>query len=193
VKDVGSREHKRNPIMTLIHIEPVPFGPDEIRAVSRGEKPQCRMAILTSQTCGEPCWHAEEDICRCSCGGKNHGCLKDGNGKQPIRTRKIAGERYKLVAVGSGCRELAQELNGRQWKQVEKPFRDQNGRLHQYRYHWRETDPGAPARVLFASQSEVDRWPELAAYKGQRERPCVCWEIEVWPDAPREAVIQRGE
>lgn len=170
-------------------LEYVPFGPDEVRAVSRGERPQCRLAILTSTTCGEACWHALEDVCRCSCGGKNHGCLRDGNGVQPVRTRKIAGERYKLRAVGEGSREIAEELNRRQWKQVERPIVTHDGKRMQYKYRWRETDPGAPARVTYATQSEVERWPELAAYRGQRERPAICWEIEVWPKAPSEPVI----
>ena len=30
-------------------------------------------ATLTSAPCTSSCWHAEEYLCRCSCGGKNHG------------------------------------------------------------------------------------------------------------------------
>ena len=30
-------------------------------------------ATLTDAPCTSKCWHAEEDVCRCSCGGKNHG------------------------------------------------------------------------------------------------------------------------
>lgn len=33
-------------------------------------------ALYTEHTCGDACWHAHEDICRCSCGGRNHGCLR---------------------------------------------------------------------------------------------------------------------
>jgi hypothetical protein len=67
--------------------------------------------ILTSTTCGVACWHAHEDICRCSCGGKNHGILKNG-GEQPERTCKINGKVYKLVAVGEwlDIRKQASEL-----------------------------------------------------------------------------------
>ena len=28
---------------------------------------------LTNAPCTAKCWHAEEDVCRCSCGGKHHG------------------------------------------------------------------------------------------------------------------------
>lgn len=66
---------------------------------------------LTGSTCGEACWHAREEICRCSCGGKNHGCLKSGNGEHPERTAKIDGKRYKLAAVGATVHDDAQRLN----------------------------------------------------------------------------------
>ena len=50
-------------------------------------------------TCGEACWHAREDVCRCSCSGKNHGILKRDGQEQPARTRRIGHTRLKLVAV----------------------------------------------------------------------------------------------
>jgi len=58
------------------------------------------IAIFTSQTCGEACWHAREDVCRCSCGGRNHGCLRNGSGARPERTSRISGIMYRLRAVG---------------------------------------------------------------------------------------------
>jgi hypothetical protein len=30
-------------------------------------------ATLSTAPCTVSCWNAEEDVCRCSCGGKNHG------------------------------------------------------------------------------------------------------------------------
>lgn len=57
-------------------------------------------AVLTGSTCGQACWEAREDICRCSCGGKNHGTLKHG-GDRPERTCKIHGRFYRLGAIGS--------------------------------------------------------------------------------------------
>lgn len=48
-------------------------------------------------TCGEACWNAKEHVCRCSCGGKNHGIwLKGGRAE---RTHKHNGHMYKLIAV----------------------------------------------------------------------------------------------
>jgi hypothetical protein len=56
------------------------------------------VAFFSDITCGEGCWKAKEDICRCSCGGKNHGInLRGGNAN---RTAKIGGHRYELMAVG---------------------------------------------------------------------------------------------
>lgn len=62
------------------------------------------MAILTGSTCGDACWHAREDICRCSCAGKNHGILTVG-GTQPVRNSKVQGEFFELVAVIPGRME----------------------------------------------------------------------------------------
>jgi len=54
---------------------------------------------LTGSTCGDACWHAREEICRCSCGGKNHGILNNPDNPQPKRTRKIGGKFYELIAI----------------------------------------------------------------------------------------------
>ena len=62
--------------------------------------------FVSGQTCGDACWHAREDVCRCSCGGANHGILLNNGGEQPTRTRKIGGLFYELVAIipkAAGC------------------------------------------------------------------------------------------
>jgi len=65
------------------------------------------MAILTGHTCGEACWHARELVCRCSCGGANHGILKLANGIQPDRTMRKGDDVYTLAAVASSYTEAA--------------------------------------------------------------------------------------
>jgi hypothetical protein len=62
------------------------------------------IAILTAATCGHGCWHAREDVCRCSCGGQNHGILGRG-GERPTRTCRIQGALFELVAVVPGRSE----------------------------------------------------------------------------------------
>ena len=54
--------------------------------------------VLTGHTCGDHCWHARELVCRCSCGGANHGIMLRG-GTRPQRTRKIGGNFYELVSI----------------------------------------------------------------------------------------------
>ena len=58
---------------------------------------QAILAVLTEATCGTSCWEAREDVCRCSCGGKNHGIATQG--KRAARTCKAGRARYELVAV----------------------------------------------------------------------------------------------
>ena len=55
--------------------------------------------LMSGHTCGDHCWHAKELVCRCSCGGANHGILLTKDGKQPTRTRKIDGNFYELVSI----------------------------------------------------------------------------------------------
>ena len=54
--------------------------------------------ILTQSTCGEACWEAREDLCRCSCGGRNHGILRNG-GTRPSRTRKMGKFWYEIHSL----------------------------------------------------------------------------------------------
>lgn len=197
----------------------VQFGPADVQALAGGkEMPRCvKFAILTSQTCGEACWHAEEDVCRCSCGGRNHGCLKVEGGKRPVRTARIDGERYKLAAVGlrKDITPAAYEANGRQWRSVERPTlivdaeskgpdwtpeqlaglraAGKNAWISQYRYSWMETDRGAPARVKYATRDQVARWEELKAWRGTPDERNVCllWIREQMPAAPAIKVVSK--
>jgi hypothetical protein len=144
-------------------------------------------AYLTEATCGEACWQAREDICRCSCGGKNHGCMRSADGTRPTRTAKISGVRYELAAVGG--RELydrAKAVN-----QANGPYRveeiKQDGKvIHTYRYWWHETDNGAPARLKPATKDQVAKWPELASARAEIEAlkaagNCAAVYMRPWP------------
>lgn len=75
------------------------------------------MAILTGSTCGDACWHAREDICRCSCGGANHGILLEAGAARPKRTCKIDGNFYELAGIIAGRGE------GECWNDAEKRTR----------------------------------------------------------------------
>lgn len=178
--------------------------------------PRCTLrAVLTSQTCGEPCWHAREEVCRCSCGGRNHGCLLIPGAERPERAAKIDGERYTLLAVGM-MRDLydqAKEINGRQWRSLEKPQLVIGSTGHskwtqadidaakaagekvwftQGYYTWRETDAGAPARIKFASKDQMAKWAELKGWQDRaREGVCLLWQRVTMPEAPTELRVNR--
>jgi hypothetical protein len=123
-------------------------------------------AVLTEQTCGEACWHAKEEICRCSCGGKNHGVLRAAEGEQPIRACKIDGIRYELLAVGPG-REMRSQVNTLLRElppHTVTPVHGCNGVDAVYKYFWKETDKGSPFRMKPATPIQAHHWPELSAY-----------------------------
>lgn len=116
------------------------------------------VAIMTGSTCGDACWKAAEDVCRCSCGGQNHGCERDGRTAE--RTATLDRTRYRLVAVGRHAELLSD---------AERRLRDDYpSRSSQfgYTYPWRPVDPGSPLRVKYATRAQIDRWTELSAYRG---------------------------
>ncbi len=51
-----------------------------------------------SGTCGFACWMAQEDVCRCMCGGANHGIMRHG-GDQPGRFCQRKGIAYTLAGI----------------------------------------------------------------------------------------------
>ena len=126
--------------------------------------------VITGTTCGLNCWHAVEDICRCSCGGANHGCLRGSDGVQPTRTCKMQGVMRELAGVGEGVCEEAQRLN----EESGQPFR----------YSHMGADPmfaGVLAKVKPATADQIAKWPELAAYRQpdvpvwRQTRPYLLW------------------
>lgn len=135
--------------------------------------------VLTSTTCGEGCWYAREDVCRCSCGGINHGCLKTEDGIKPIRTSNIDGSIYELKAIGT-WRDLeaqAKEIN----KAAGHKMVDKVTETLIYHYDWKSTDKGAPARVKSASKDQIARWEELSSFRAMdryelfRNQPYLLW------------------
>lgn len=183
--------------------------------------------ILTDQTCGEACWHARDEVCRCSCGGKNHGILRGPNGVQPKRMAKIAGCMYSLEGVGdySELHPNGVEINRQAgYKSVDIPMLVINGIGHphgnlgpstlreiaerarqegkqvwwsQYHYTWSLTDVEAPARIKYATDSQIDRWPELTAFREwKKERPprypALLWVRMKMPEKPSVLMVDKN-
>ena len=115
------------------------------------------LSIITDATCGEGCWTAKEELCKCSCGGNNHGCLLTPEGVQPNRTCKIDGFRYELVEIGkySELYTKGERINKEEGK---------TKTIGNYTYHSHVTDPGALVRVRAASTIQIRNWIELAIY-----------------------------
>lgn len=184
------------------------FTPEDIHAVRNGTASRgTLLAVLTSQTCGEPCWMASELICRCSCGGANHGCLSNETGIRPERTSRIDGELYRFKAVGeyNDLQPLANEINRLAgYRSIERPTLcvDGEGRgelatpetlatyraqgkdvwISQYYYTWSQTDAGAPARLKTASPSQR-KWIEMKGWQNTRSL-YILWERIAPVDPP---------
>ena len=129
--------------------------------------PNTLTAYLTEQTCGEACWQAREDICRCSCGGRNHGCLRDASGVRPVRTARIDGYMYELQGVGDGVDDIAQKIN------------EADGVTFLYAATSRDSCyRSLRAKLRTPTDSQIEKWPELSAYRDKetwRWKPYLLW------------------
>ena len=109
-------------------------------------------AVLTATTCGEGCWFAREKVCRCSCGGKNHGCLLKDGAEKPVRTSKIDGVRCELAAVGC-YRDMH--------KQANELLKGQKHSTPWGLFHWTATEKGSPVRLKSATKQQKESWKEV--------------------------------
>lgn len=118
---------------------------------------------LTGSTCGDSCWHAREDICRCSCAGKNHGILTQG-GTAPVRNSKVKGEFFELVAVIPGpCEgECWHDAFVRTDREVNQIIEDRFPGIDPYAYG--EFREGTIFPVIDRKPSPTQlKWPEVQA------------------------------
>lgn len=139
-------------------------------------------AIVTGQTCGEACWQAREDVCRCSCGGQNHGCDRDGIDR-PYRTcqRTIksswgGGSRkntYRLIAVIPAGIEYRDQRRDA----LKAAEQEAEHELGIEPVIWRRSDdPHLPAFERTATATQR-KWAEVAPFAGTREwdAPTLIW------------------
>lgn len=115
-------------------------------------------SIITDTTCGAACWIAKEELCKCSCGGNNHGCLNTIDGVAPKRTCKIDGFRYELIAIGKYSNT---------YRDGERMNKEEGTKkiIGTYTYYYNVTEPGAIARIKCASAIQISNWVELEQYK----------------------------
>ena len=111
------------------------------------------LGIYSETTCGEACWMAHGEICKCSCGGKNHGIYNNGSGIKPLRMCKINGDRYVLQGVGQR-NELSDAAKNTNVSQGLKQ------RLGMFKYYWQDTDNGAPAKLKTPTKNQKN-WTEV--------------------------------
>ena len=125
------------------------------------------IGYLTGSTCGDACWHAREEICRCSCGGANHGILNRGN-CAPKRTCKIDGEFYELAGITANLDgESPAEYFERHDKEV-RAIRDErfpNLDGHAYGPYRQANTMPVVDRKISPTQA---KWPEVMAVKNAR-------------------------
>ena len=126
--------------------------------------------IFSEITCGAGCWSAQEDVCKCSCGGKNHGLTLKGGCADKIV--KIDGLRYKLFEVGAynhlylKCRDLLHDS---------KKSLSYNGA---YWYRFSHSDKNSPFRLKPISENQK-KWAECSHLETIRFPYAIWQKVEV--------------
>lgn len=106
-------------------------------------------------TCSFACWDAREDVCRCLCGGANHGINRKEESVQPKHTMRVKRNLYELRAVSShywAAEEAAREL------------RRNAPRIHQFGYKYLDKD----AAISKSATPSQLAWPEFAEVAGRK-------------------------
>lgn len=137
------------------------------------------LAVLTDRSCGEACWHAKEDVCRCECGGANHGILLKDGAEQPVRHSKIDGVAYELIAIGNYRTINSQFYDMVRTYPPKRTVQYIEGK--DFHYYWESSDYNSPLKMKAASRAQCVLWSELSAYKGlsnfefYQQKPYLLW------------------
>lgn len=107
---------------------------------------------MVYSTCDVACWEAKEDVCRCMCGGRNHGIMRYG-GPQPGRYCQRKGVAYRLEAIYAGSRV---------WQEADKAvdaLRESVPRISKWGYDY------VDEKYAFAQPVTPNmlKWPEVKA------------------------------
>lgn len=140
--------------------------------------------LFSMTACGPACWEARDDVCKCSCGGRNHGVHRHRvPGTAGLKRQKIySGFIFEFDRVsppedrGSGqygpdvvaLDRYCQELNTKA------------GVRHLYAHTTRNHYGEFPIAIMRqATDAEINKWPELAEWRGKVNgiygKPYVVW------------------
>jgi hypothetical protein len=117
---------------------------------------------IRGHTCGDHCWFAREDECKCSCGGKNHGICRAEGSKRPDRTRKLDGAMFVMAEIGNydALRHMANAENRKDG------IFNANG--------WKFGGSPRPRYEVRGASPSQRKWPELAAFLETSDL-CILW------------------
>jgi hypothetical protein len=130
------------------------------------------LAFLSAATCGLGCWEAREEICKCSCGGKNHGIRRRDKSAIPERVCKIDGRPFRLAGIGKhkdlysdAAEALAAFLVSAGIETEASAYTLENGQRSAKGWlQYRVKEKGCAVRLKYATLSQLQKWPELQAY-----------------------------
>lgn len=140
------------------------------------------IGLFAMTACGPACWEARDDICRCSCGGANHGCHRN-KGNDPrngLKRQKVyEGFIWELSKV-SAIEEMEGIASPERLGREAQAMNDAAGIRFRYAHTTRQHYGEFPVAIVrIATDGEISRWPELAHWRGKVSpiygRPEMLW------------------
>lgn len=138
------------------------------------------VSFFSDITCGESCWEAKEEVCRCECGGKNHGINR--RGENAVRACRLGGVRYELVSVGKhgdlmteGARLTAEAWLASGKTKAREYYGNQNDRVLCQRSDFFWNDNGIEKPKGYISMHELKGSGSLYAVKYASLPQCLKW------------------
>lgn len=148
-----------------------------------------KMAFMTGSTCGYACWLAQQDTCRCSCYGKNHGIMLKDGAEQPRRMSQINGAVFYLATIGNErsrgheqlMRDFAESEHGQPFSSL--PYPNASWREIPGNSHWNKWNARWWTKTASASQM---KWAEAQPFANPErpwDKPRILWVHESMIDA----------
>lgn len=131
------------------------------------------IGIFALIACGPQCWEAKDDVCRCSCGGKNHGMHRHKRpGFEGLRRQMVyQGFIFELQEV-STPEETGKDVNAMtiarpvglcdKAQEINKAAGIRYAFAHTAREHFGEFPVAITRR---ATESQIAKWPELSKWR----------------------------
>lgn len=120
--------------------------------------------------CGPQCWEAKDDVCRCSCGGRNHGIRRNNApGCEHLKRQLVYdGYIFELANVSEPHDMGYGHFSPSRFDDEAMAANTAAGIQFYYAHTARKHYGYFPVAIVrVATDSQIAKWPELANWRGK--------------------------